>query len=233
MRNILVIISSVFVVEKLISLVAPHYCVVCGNEGSVVCAWCLPDLAPPLPSRCFLCKKATQNSAVCQSCRRVTAIKHVWVRTFYEGTAKKLVHDLKFERRLAAVKPIARLMSESLPYLPADTIVAHVPTATSRVRKRGYDHAEKIARALAGHLNLRHEVLLARVSQTRQVGAKRAQRLSQMKGAFRPIGSQKLQKATILLVDDLTTTGATLEAAASCLKSAGAKTVNAVVFAQK
>jgi len=222
-----------FIIEKLINVVAPHYCMVCGYEGAVVCAWCLPDFAAPLPERCYVCKVTTKNSAVCKKCRRKSLISHVWVRTQYEGPAKQLIHDFKFGRKLAAAEPIAQLMAESLPFLPASTIVVHIPTATNRVRKRGYDHAEKIARALAGRLGLHHDTLLMRTTQTRQVGAKRIERFAQMQDSFRARHPEKLQEATVLLIDDLTTTGATLEAAAKCLKSAGAKTVNAVVFAQK
>ncbi len=221
------------ILENIVSLIAPHYCLVCGGEGAVVCAWCLPDLAAPLPERCYRCKAAAKDSLVCQKCRRVSRIRHVWVRTEYEGLAKRLVHDFKFERKVAAAEPIAKLMIESLPYLPPDTIVTHAPTASSRVRRRGYDPADLLARSIARQLGLRQEVLLLRTTQTRQVGSKRAVRLAQMQAAFRPIHAESLQKTTILLVDDLTTTGATLEAAARCLKSAGAKKVDAVVFAQK
>ncbi|HTE22568.1 MAG TPA: phosphoribosyltransferase family protein [Candidatus Limnocylindria bacterium] len=157
----------------------------------------------------------------------------MWVRTEYEDGAKQLIHDFKFERKQAAALPIARMMAECLPFLQPDTLITHVPTATHRVRRRGYDHAELLARALAQELGLEHRTLLRRVTQTRQVRSKRAERLSQMRHAFRPVRSEEVQKATILMVDDLTTTGATIESAARCLREAGAKTVDAVVFAQK
>ena len=144
---------------------------------------------------------------------------------------KQLIHDFKFERKQAVAPIMARLMAESLPYLPADTIVTHVPTATSRVRQRGYDHARLLAKFLAKEAGLAYLPLLARVGQARQVGAKRQTRLSQLDGAFRVIGP--VQKAPIVLVDDIVTTGATLATATRCLKSSGAKVVDAVVFAQK
>lgn len=225
--------SWMFIVERIINIVAPHYCIMCGDEGAVVCDWCLPDIAPSLPSRCYLCKVATRESQVCSKCRRNSSLRHVWTRAQYEGYAKQLVHDLKFERKQAAAEPVAQLMAEPLPFLPKETIIVHVPTATSRVRRRGYDQAEKISRSLAQQLHLRNQTLLIRITQSRQVGARRSQRISQMRDAFMAVRSDMVQNASILLVDDLTTTGATLEAAARELKSAGAKTVSAVVFAQK
>ncbi len=220
-----------FIMERLLSLVAPHSCLVCEAEGQVVCDWCLPELAPSLPARCYRCKAQTENSLVCGKCRRESRFKHVWVRTAYEGAAKQLVYDLKFERKQAAALPLARLTAEALPYLPPNTIVAHVPTVTSRARQRGYDHAELLAKALAKELGLSHIGLLARLGKARQVGAKRAVRLTQLKDAFCLI--KPMPSAPILLVDDLVTTGGSLEAATACLKQGGAKLVDGAVFAQK
>lgn len=219
--------------EKLIAILAPHHCLACGDEGHVLCDWCLPDFAAPLPERCYKCKVASAESRVCQRCRPKTRLKHVWARTAYDDQPKRLIHEFKFERKRAAAGPIACLMAERLPYLPRGTIVTHVPTATRRVRQRGYDPAELIAKALAAELGLRHHTLLLRLTQTRQVGAKRAKRIEQMERAFLALPSEPLGRAAVLLVDDLTTTGATLESAAKCLRLAGAKTVSAAVFAQK
>ncbi len=222
-----------FIVERLISAIAPHVCIICGAEGEVVCAWCLPEIAPPIPERCYRCRAQTAHSQVCQKCRRQSRLGHVWVRTGYMDHARQLVHDFKFARKQAAAIPLARLMAECLPFLSDEVIVTHVPTATSRIRQRGYDHAVLLARALAREQKLPYAPLLLRQGKTRQVGASRKQRLGQLDGSFRPIKSEPLKGAHILLVDDIVTTGGTLEAAARCLKQAGAKQVDAVVFAQK
>jgi len=225
--------GAVFIAEKLIALVAPHRCLGCGAEGVVVCEECLFVFTPPLPSRCYACQAETRDSRTCSRCRRGSKLKHVWICTSYEGGAKQLVQDFKFERKQAAAQPIVLRMDEVLPFLGEDTIIVHVPTATSRVRLRGYDHAQLLARALTDRRKLTHLSLLTRQGQERQVGASRKQRLTQLDRAFIPIKPHLITGATILLVDDLVTTGATLEAAARCLRQAGAKTVSAVVFAQK
>ncbi len=219
--------------ERLISLVAPHLCIVCGAEGSVLCEWCLPEAAPNLPQRCYRCRAQTDNSQVCQKCRRTSSIKHVWVRTSYDGTARQLVHDYKFVRKQAAGRPLASLMSESLPFLDKSTIIVHVPTVSSHVRRRGYDHAKILARHLAKDLGLSYYSLLARHGKSRQVGATRQQRLEQLRQSFSATNPAKIQGAKILLVDDIITTGGTVESAARCLRQAGAKWVDVAVFAQK
>lgn len=222
-----------FIIERLLSLVAPHCCIVCDSEGSLLCAWCLPDSLTLVPERCYRCRAANAASQVCQKCRRQSPLRHVWVRTWYEDTARQLVYGFKFDRQQAAVAPLAQLTAEALPYLDRRTVVTHVPTASSRIRLRGYDHAQLLAKTLARRLELPYAPLLIRHGQVRQVGARRSQRLSQLQDAFRVIRPQTIAKAHILLVDDILTTGATVEAAGRMLKKAGARSVDAVVFAQK
>ncbi len=220
-----------FLLEKALSVIAPHNCIVCEAEGAVVCAYCLPDVAPPLPSRCYACFSLTLESATCAKCRNKSRPKNVWVVTKYEEGAKELIHDLKFARKRQAHKPIAELIADLLPDLP-DMLVVHVPTATSRRRQRGYDQSELIAKAIARQKGLRHDRLLRRIGQTRQVGSDKKARKQHMKNSF--ITTKQLDKQTpILLVDDLLTTGATIESATLALKEAGAKKVYAAVFAQR
>ncbi|MDZ7744455.1 MAG: phosphoribosyltransferase family protein [Candidatus Saccharibacteria bacterium] len=157
-------------------------------------------------------------------------LKHVWIRTDYTPLARHLTHKLKFERTVAAAEVISGLMIEALPYISKDVLVTHVPTATSRRRQRGYDQAELLARSLANSCGLRHKTLLARKGHSRQVGSDKTTRVEQLQGAFRPVS---VIKSPVLLVDDITTTGATLEAAARELKQAGTKKVYATAFAQK
>ncbi|HTE57402.1 MAG TPA: phosphoribosyltransferase family protein [Verrucomicrobiae bacterium] len=218
--------------ERLIASVAPHICVACGSEGAVLCDWCLVDYVVPVPARCYNCMVYSADGKVCVACRRKSRIGHVWVRTDYDAAAKALIYVYKFGRKQAAAGPVARLMGQALPFIRPGTIVTHVPTASRRVRQRGYDHAQLVAQELAAQLALPYRPLLRRVTQTRQVGAKRSVRLEQMKHAFVCVGT-RVPKTKVLLVDDLVTTGATLEAAAAQLRSAGAQRVDAVVFAQK
>jgi ComF family protein len=147
--------------------------------------------------------------------------------------AKALIQRFKFHYAQGAAQPIARLMADTLPFFTRNTVIVHVPTATVRRRQRGFDHAELLAHQLARSLYLPRVTLLARLGQSRQVGAKRQQRQQQLSESFYPQKPYLIKGAHILLVDDITTTGATLEAAAKVLKQAGAKRIDAVVFAQK
>ncbi|MDB5186478.1 MAG: putative Phosphoribosyltransferase [Candidatus Saccharibacteria bacterium] len=221
------------VIESALNIVAPHDCLICGHEGSLICSWCLHSVRTILPGRCYCCKKVDSESSVCKNCRHKSYLRHVWIASEYGGVAKELVYDLKFNRVKAAARPIGVLMAELLPYFPEEVIVVHIPTATSRRRQRGYDHAELIARNVAKERGLRHATLLARLGQARQVGSRRQIRHEHMARAFRIQKPYLVRGAHILLVDDIVTTGATLEAATRVLKEAGARTIDAVAFAQK
>lgn len=216
--------------EKIVSIIAPHNCLICSIEGELLCRGCLADAALPLPPRCYSCRAQSADSAVCPKCRRHSPLSHVWVCADYEGVAKKLVHHFKFGPARSGAKLIAEIMADRLPYLN-ETVLVPVPTATSRVRERGFDHALLLAINLSELIDLPYSKALFRLNQAKQVGRNRTERRSQLAGTLE--ARTNLAGQHILLVDDVVTTGATIEEAARTLKKAGAKTVDAVVFAQK
>ena len=126
---------------------------------------------------------------------------------------------------------MAAVIARSLPEVSKDTIIVPVPAVLSRVRQRGFDQAELIAKALSIQLGMPYSPLLARTGKHRQVGANRQQRLEQMQAEFRASNPSKTKHAHILLVDDVLTTGATIEAAAQILRQAGAGSITAATFA--
>ena len=219
--------------DKIIGVLAPHTCLICHTEGSLLCEWCEPDAVAPLPNRCYRCFKMSQDSTVCSKCRRVSPLRYVWVRSQYETVAKELIYHLKFGRARAAARTITELLDDAVPALSSKTVITYVPTATRRVRMRGYDQSKLIARAFAQQRNLPFQTLLVRHGQTRQVGADRNHRQKQAANNYQYVGPAFKDDTEILLIDDITTTGATLESAARILKKAGAVRVNAATFAQK
>ena len=218
--------------DKLIAVLAPHSCLVCGREGAMLCAWCRQDACLPAIAVCYSCRSLSPDFATCAKCRKKSPLKMVCVATDYRGTAKTLVHNLKFGRAMAAAGTLAAVMDDTLPFLNPETIVTFVPAATGHVRVRGYDQSKLIARAVANGRNLRNFTLLRRSGQERQVGSDRSLRLKQLKNKYRPVKTYLIKGADILLIDDVITTGATLEEAARTLKQAGAKSVSAAVFAR-
>ncbi|MCA1806958.1 MAG: hypothetical protein LC687_03775, partial [Actinobacteria bacterium] len=157
----------------------------------------------------------------------------VWVTSLYAGTPKILVEGMKFSRKRATAVSIADFMVETMPHLPKEAVITHIPTAPSRVRLRGYDQAQLIARAIAKNAGRSYRPLLRRISNVRQVGATRATRLEQLEGAFLVDKVHSDKNTPIVLVDDVTTTGGTLISATKELRRAGYKNIYASIFCQK
>jgi len=153
------------------------------------------------------------------------------VGALYVGSTKSLIGRLKFSGAQSAAREMAVILHNSQ-ILAGNCIIVPVPTATSRVRRRGYDQAKLLARNIAKQYGLPYLDCLARSGQAHQVGARRQQRLHQLSSAYRLKAATSVHDLRIVLVDDVVTTGATLEAAAKCLREAGAKRVEGVVFAQ-
>lgn len=215
-----------FIVEALLALLAPHVCSSCGYEGVVLCASCIAGMTAGESSM-----QQFTIQAAAQTCR-VTCI------TSYTGLATALVHDLKFGRKIAAASVIADWMHKVFPLtdvsiggsLNDSVIISPIPTSNSRVRQRGYDQAVLIGSAYARRCGLALQTVLVRTKNVRQVGSSRAVRLSQARYTLQPI--KNVQGKHIILIDDVITTGATVQAAAQALYERGAKSVAAIIFAR-
>lgn len=168
---------------------------------------------------------------VCAACRPHTAVDVAWIATEHHEAARELVRALKFARAQSGAQVAARLMHQLLPPFPPGAALVPLPTATARVRERGYDQALLITRHLARLRHVPCKPVLRRHGATRQVGASRTQRQQQLQTAFSL--ARPLPAAHLILVDDVVTTGATIEAAARILKANGAHQVSAALFAQK
>jgi len=222
--------------EAAISWIAPPECISCGSEGSSLCIDCSGRLLP-YGNRCWNCGSLTENGRTCPRCRHTGSPSHVWITTNHESLARDLLHNFKFEQNRAAADSISRLMLETNRNYSSedglDYLVVPIPTATKRVRERGFDHSALLAKKIAQELRLEYRSVLARLGQTRQVGAKRSDRLKQMDSKFRVKRSASVLGRKILLIDDVVTTGSTLNAVSKTLHKAGATQVDALVFAKR
>ena len=156
---------------------------------------------------------------------------------FADGPERLLVHRLKYGDRTELARPLGRWMARSGAELVADAdLIIPVPLHRLRLLKRRFNQAAALASEIARATGVRCDPLvLRRVKATAsQVGMTRSQRQDNMQGAFRVADAGRLQVEgrTLLLVDDVLTTGATLNAAARALLRAGAQAVDVLVFAQ-
>ncbi len=226
------------VIDALVGVLAPHRCIGCGAYGDVLCTVCLENAGEPPAPRCCGCQRLMDGYRTCSACRKWLDIYAVYVSTAYSGMYELLLHEYKFRHRRQAAESIASIMLGMESYLPrTQLIVCPLPTAPQRVRQRGFDHADTITRTLLASVSpefpYRYGQLLTRRSNVRQVGANRRSRIEQVSGEFIVRDSSRVDGQEVLIVDDVTTTGASLAAAAQALRQAGAKRVYALVYAQK
>jgi len=216
--------------DQLLSLFAPHYCINCSKSGEHICGTCRLDFVQTNPSVCYRCNKLSEGNQTCVPCRSSSPIFSVDWAADYGSAAKTLVARGKFGSSRGAIRAMAMIMHQELPLRGGIDLVTYVPTATKRVRQRGFDHAKLLAKQFARLRGIPCRRLLHRRTQAKQMGASRLTRRRQLKTAFRP--ASVVHAPTVLLIDDVVSTGASLEACARTLKKAGAKRIHAAVFAR-
>jgi ComF family protein len=220
------------VLRRLLDLLVPPACLACRapvRAGAPLCRDCRDGL-PWLPARrCPRCGLPLPCGARCPA--RDAAFSRSWAPVAYDGPARALVHALKLRGALAAADAMAAQIAAGVPpALLAGGALVPVPAHPQRRRRRGFDQAERIATALGRRAALAVMPCLVRDgSAPPQVGAGRAQRLRTAGGAIRVRGSAP---ARAVLVDDVHTTGGTLDSCARALLEAGAEVVVAVSYAR-
>ncbi|MEA2148333.1 MAG: hypothetical protein QOD69_163 [Solirubrobacteraceae bacterium] len=218
---------------ELVALAVPPRCAACRAPGrraaDVLCGACRRAL-PWLPvERCPRCALPLPCGRRCPA--RAAPFAAAWAAVAYEGAARDVLHALKF----AGARPLAGVMAAQIAAgapggLLAGGAIVPVPAHPGRRRSRGYDPAELLARALARRAGLPLAPVLRRGGgAVRQLGSSR-----DVRRAPGRLGVAAIRAAPplVVLVDDVHTTGATLEACAAALRAAGAQRVTAVTWAR-
>jgi ComF family protein len=223
--------------EAAIELLAPPQCINCQAEGSSLCESCATAYIKPFGERCWRCNSLSPRARTCDSCRYTGSPRRAWIVTDHDGLARDLLSLYKFGHQRAAAEPITDLMiKELLKYhdlADLNYLIVPIPTATSRIRQRSFGHSELLAKKLSTKLKLPYLNCLRRLDQARQLGASRETRLKQLNSSFAAKYERSINGQSILLIDDVVTTGGTVIAATKTLRAAGARQVDALIFAKR
>ena len=236
--------------EGLISLLLAADCGVCQHplepsNITFVCIDCwskIKWLKDPYCSKCSRPLSSTFKSIptfLCPECRRQNVhFNRAFIPTLYEGVMKKVIHLLKYNKKTGIMRTLEKIIRSYLNCLnssfPCLDLVVPIPLHRKKLRERGFNQAELIAKVVAKHLQVRlTKGNLKRTKATiSQTSLDRKERKRNLREAFTVKNRDEFQAKNVLLVDDVYTTGTTIKEAAKVLKQARVKDVYVFALAR-
>lgn len=206
-------------VERGLQIIAPHPCFGCGKVGAILCDDCKYDITHEPFVGCILCGKPNAFG-ICRI--HDSPIDRAFTIGTRSGVLEDVINQLKFHRVKGAARPLAELLHEQLPSFSENVEIVPIPTVRSHVRQRGYDQVELIVQHFASLRTMPVCHYLERMTNATQHVVGKDERLVQAEKAFSLKECEGIYGKTVLLIDDIVTTGATLQSAATLLKNAGA-----------
>jgi ComF family protein len=251
--RVAVVAPSKILLRSIFSVLFPSDCRICSasldNLSRIpVCDECLASIRPLRAPQCVICGDRLAAATLlmgdgrCPNCRDHAPDfdRAVSFGEYKEGL-RGLIHLLKYEAVTPTAALLGRMLAEAIAGLlqgrqDAPALLVPVPLHKNKRSSRGFNQAELIACAAARHLAPKPQVLSVALIRHRdtisQVGLSREERIENMQGAFRVIKAGSVKARTVILVDDVMTTGTTLSECARVLKQAGADKVWAATVAR-
>lgn len=235
--------------HRFLDIIYPPRCPVCGSflgstadgEGVSLCAACLggfSEVASPLCPVCGRPFDVGEDDHLCHEClTRTPFYNKAGAPYLYEGTLMEAIHQFKYSGKTHLAKPLgSHLSAFAAKWLGPvrNPLVMPVPLHPKRLRQRGFNQSLLLARPVAALLDAEIDFLtLRRTKQTQpQTGLKSDERRKNVRKAFKVIDKGIVKSRTVILVDDVATTGSTLNECARVLKRSGAGEVFCVVLAR-
>lgn len=220
-----------------LDLLYPRRCVGCYTAGWFLCPSCVSSLPRILPPVCPLCGKPQPQGVLCPGCWGwQTSLDGIRSPFSFEGTVRRAVHSLKYQNLRALSHLLAQLIADYwlLNPLPVDVLIP-VPLHARRLRERGYNQSSLLARHLSQIIDVPEveEMLVRRKDTPPQARTSSAeQRHLNVTGAF-TVHGRAIKGKRVMLIDDVCTSGATLDACAAVLKRVGAASVWGLTLAKE
>ena len=223
------------IVNTVLNILMPVWCLGCGKKGEQLCRPCLNGLFE-MHEWCMACKEFTLEG-LCKKCKKGVALDRVfWVSSYGNPLTRNIVGHFKYRGGEKLAPLLANIMARTAKgALDQNAHILSIPLHKRKERERGFNQAELLAEELRKKLALpviQKGILVRMRNNLPQAKTKsREERKENIKGAFAVTDNSSVAGKNILLVDDVATTGATLFEAASVLKEAGVGKISAIVFA--
>jgi ComF family protein len=221
--------------SSFIDLLFPPKCGGCQTAGSLWCETCRAAVTPIEPPWCEKCGEPFVADRLCANCRaHPLEIEKIRSVALFDGVLRQAIHRFKYERLAGLAEPFGEMLADywRAELLTADWLIP-VPLHPSRERDRGYNQSELLARQLARRVNV--PISSKGLRRTRatavQMTLNAAQRRENVAGAFECV-EPRARGARVMVIDDVGTTGATLDACAQAVLKAGAASVMGLTLAR-
>ena len=239
MKSRIIRSSSKTLLQQFLDVLFPVRCAGCQKIGQVLCPACIVQIQP-LPSPiCDFCGIPLSTYGVCKNCLyRRPKLSGQRAVSLYQEPLRGCIHGLKYDGNLRLALPLGLLLAQAYRYygMQADMLIP-VPLHSERQKQRGFNHASLLAEACSANTGVpMYDNILVRLRATvAQVDLHPRERYQNVAGAFAcsfTSAGNVLNGQRILIIDDVSTTSATLEACATPLFEAGAKAVWGLVLAR-
>jgi len=223
--NLFNIITNIFVFKE---------CYGCQKDGSYLCLDCLQKYVKiSMYQKCFVCERYSRVGLMHNACKSKSYLDGLIYLTNYQGIVKKMIQESKYLGYFAVMKELGIIYSQYLKrfYTLDDYIITSVPMFWFKKNYRGFNQAEVLGQVIAKENNIHFVNLIKRSKNTKkQAGKSRKKRLESLKNVFEYNNYSSFKK--VILVDDVFTTGTTLNECAKVLKDNGVEEVVGVVLAK-
>lgn len=216
----------------ILDLIFPRFCVGCNLEGSLLCRKCAGKIIQIKAQICPECQRLSENGKFCKKCAKKFDLSGIIVAAYFEeGPIREMVHNFKYNHVLELKKELTDLLNKAVNQ--EFDLITFTPLHHRRLAERGFNQSEVLAQELSKRVKIPCESLLIKTKYTkRQVGLSGSKRRKNLTNVFKVKSNQDIVGKKILIIDDITTTGTTLNECAKALKSAGAKEVWGMVVAR-
>ena len=225
------------IIQIILDFIFPIECLHCCKEGEFLCDHCLKKIKLRDKKQCPLCNKKQSNDNLCSKCRSQSCLDKIIICADYENIILQktiLYFKYKYVRNLHI--KLAHLMINTVQNidLPSNTIIIPTPLHKRRKLERGFNQSELLANHIATYFNITliTNALVRKKNIQHQADLNRKQRRNNIKNCFVLKNKELIKNKNILLIDDVITTGATLNEQAKLLKQNNAQTVWALVIAK-
>lgn len=225
------------VLKTILDFIFPIQCISCKIPGNHLCDKCFSKIPLRDKKQCPICNKEQADNELCQSCQQQTCLDKIIICSDYENeTLQKTIHAFKYSN----VKDLDQILGKILinkyqqgNKLP-EPIIIPTPLHRKRQLERGFNQCKLLAQVFANSFNLTvdNRIIFRQRNNAHQADLNKKQREKNIKGCFKIKNKAVIENKNIILIDDVITTGATLNEQAKLLKQAGAKQIWAIVLAK-